>query len=339
MGVAGWRVSLCLCVGASSVACGESTDQAGDPQTDGWFAGCLGGPGSVVTLAAGLDDPYVVSVDTAGIAWMERGVPGLRPGRLATLASCPGEPTTTHQGFGLSDLTRASDGFYVTVAGTMDPSEGAIARVPALGGDAQTLFSSENEARRIAIDGDTLFWIAYPATLVRGSTSGTERMEIWGPVGGFALAGPSIYLVSGAFDGMVQRISTLGTEAITLATTEVLAGGIAVDDTHVYWTVYGGTGLRRVPIHGGGEEVLVDGDPAAPQFYADVAIDDARVYWSDPRARRIRSTAKTGEDEWELPTTHTPGHLAIHEGLLYWAEPSSPGALMDGTINALMGRP
>ena len=115
------------------------------------------------------------------------------------------------------------------------------------------------EPRRIARKNDWLYWVEYTSRKVqRVTTSGANRQDI--------SEGPA----------------------------NVKEGGIAVDDTHVYWVVTrnladGGGGLYRAPSNGGPAEVLADN----LDFPVDVALDDDFAYVTVRDAGVVLRISKT----------------------------------------------
>jgi hypothetical protein len=64
-------------------------------------------------------------------------------------------------------------------------------------------------------------------------------------------------------------------------------GGIAVNDTHVFWTDWS-TGVYRTPKGGGAAELVVSDDSGAGGLGA-LAVDATRVFWSTPGHQRLSS--------------------------------------------------
>lgn len=95
------------------------------------------------------------------------------------------------------------------------------------------------------------------------------------------------------------------------------AEALAVDDTHVYFTVSGEGSVHRVPKLGGSSELL--GSCEGPA--GGVAVDEARVYWSCRDSQSIWQAPKSGgEPELVVAASQSPGQLLADATRLYWIE-------------------
>lgn len=120
-----------------------------------------------------------------------------------------------------------------------------------------------------------------------------------------------------------------GVDAVTRPTVDVLTGldtpgGLAVDATHLFFTLAGGQ-VARAPLGGGAVDVLATSQ-RSPGCLTLIADD---LYWvntgthaADFLDGSIRRSARSGGGDVELVTSYFPTDLAIDAGTstLYWSE-------------------
>lgn len=295
---------------------------------------CLNPSGTITLLTASLDDPSSIASSARGIAWIERGAGD--DGKVSLKPHCEGEVTVIHQAYGAETVAFDGNDLYFAVAGEAWMANGRI--LVALSNTVVPTVVLENleGPRRLQVDDRNLYWLDIESTLYRSEKSGEEVAAITSSVAGYARDGSWLYLLKGT--GVLERRTKLGSDPVVLATVDTspgfIASGMAVDETHVYFTVYGGTGVRRVPIVGGPVEVVVAGEPGTPAWYAPILVDAGRLYWRDYDGT-ISSAMITGGDPEIIPAVRA-ARLATYSGVLYWSEASSPGAARDGRIQAMI---
>jgi hypothetical protein len=176
------------------------------------------GGGSVITLASGQASPSGLALDDTHVYWVNQG---------------------------------------------SSSTNGAIKRRPKTGGSVQTIVSAQARPDRIAVDGGQVFWLNLGTdaggstgwingSVMRANKDGSSARSLapatW-PTD-LAIDGDHVYFNEHA--GTVKRVGKNGiTSAVTLVSTNEpgFPAGIAVNDTHVYWTLGCGTasdGVRKI---------------------------------------------------------------------------------------------
>jgi hypothetical protein len=117
--------------------------------------------------------------------------------------------------------------------------------------------------------------------------------------------------------GVISKAPRAGGPITTLVARGDKTTGLALDDTHVYFSEWGSGRIGRVQKAGGGIAMLV-GDQKGVRA---IAVDDTRLYWSHPPTGTIRSIPKAGG----AAITHAtdlkhPYSIAVDETSIYWVE-------------------
>lgn len=117
--------------------------------------------------------------------------------------------------------------------------------------------------------------------------------------------------------GVVAKVPLAGGAVVELVKGGDKTTGIAVDATHVYWSEWGSGRIATVPKNGGAITVLATGHKGARA----ITIDGERLYFTHPPSGSIRSVAKSGGPV----TLHATGQkhpysIAVDAKAIYWAD-------------------
>jgi sugar lactone lactonase YvrE len=162
-----------------------------------------------------------------------------------------------------------------------------VFRVPRNGGDVETV-AADYRAEAMATDGTYVYWVD----------------ESTGPAGG-----------PGA--NQVYRVAISGGTPTALApAADGYHPGIAVSDTHVYWTDQITPAIRRAPKEGGAVETLAA--PNSGDAFG-IAVDTGVVYWAIQSGGTVMSTPAEGGASSVLASGQSmPMHLFVNSTYVYW---------------------
>jgi hypothetical protein len=89
--------------------------------------------------------------------------------------------------------------------------------------------------------------------------------------------------------GMIGRVAKTGGATQMLVSGEANVQGLAVDDTHVYWSSFVGNAIKRILKGGGAIEVVsAASDPRT------LAVDSADVFWANQGTGKVLKAPKQG---------------------------------------------
>lgn len=164
-----------------------------------------------------------------------------------------------------------------------------IFRLAKTGGAAEPLDSTDSLAHGIAVDATSVYWayihtgathdeMALIKTPLAGGTGPSLADNLGWPVD-IAADGQSVFsswrTSVGGYPHRITRVDAAGGEPVDLLNPEVEPGFLAVDETHLYFTLADGT-VQRIAKAGGSPELL-----ASDQLtLTSLALDDVAVYWT-----------------------------------------------------------
>jgi hypothetical protein len=211
--------------------------------------------GTPVTLASGTVVGWRgLAVDATHVYWMMSGELGPGIGAVMRVPRDGGAPETLHaDAFYPGELAVDETSVYFTMLDGFGLTTGQVVKVPKSGGAAVTLASDQECPYAIAVDALAVYW----------TNSGTGCY--------FGYPVPT--------NGAVMKVAKDGGSPLALAPEQPAPGGLALDDTHVYWTTRG-SGERSGAVvkaakDGTSRTTLVPGQPLP----AAIAVDESDVFW------------------------------------------------------------
>lgn len=236
-----------------------------DYDTDGGIYRVPRAGGTVETLHAPSDFPAKLAVDDQGIY-----IAGGDSGQVQHLAFGASQPTALASGqAGPTDV--ALDETHVWFVSHLSDT---IRRVPRGGGQVATISGSPGNFRMTVTD-DYVYWGGYDGAF-RSPKDGSF-IELLSPGGARTLVARDGFVFWTEDDG--ARVVAYDESAETLQTLSSVAAfpdGIAVDDTHVYYTLAEGS-VWRVPRAGGDAEHIA----TTLMSPTHIVVDSSCVYWSE----------------------------------------------------------
>jgi hypothetical protein len=210
-------------------------------------------------------------------------------------------------------------------------SGGEIWKAPIAGGQPSLLASVPGAVTWIALDSTTVYWTESDQGVhAMGLDGGATTTLVPGPGGGgescvISVAG-TLYWTGGA--GGVERITLFGMRLAPFP-----AGcsggtlGITADATNLYWACVGspyrGT-IMEAPLNGGSVLTLASGQSA----YEGVAVDAARVYWTNGTAEgTVMSVPIGGGTPTKLAKGIQPWSIVVDSTSIYWTD-TAAGTVM-----------
>ena len=234
-----------------------------------------------------------------------------------------------------------------------------IRRRRILGGDIETLATSQVGAFAIVLDETHLYWTSRRHHRVMRRSKHDDDTEIvvssQTDATGLALDEQHVYWTSNSSD-WVRRAGIDDRDVETIARRQNGTANVIVDETHVYWTSVQDYTLHRWPKTGGDIELLAEGQPGAARMAIDhnhvywtnyfgdqvmrwnkqsreletiateqmgargITLDDTHVYWVNERGGEIMRRAKRGGDiELIIRGEEPPIDIIVDDDNLYWS--------------------
>jgi hypothetical protein len=275
---------------------------------------------TIVTLATGQTQPYVLAIDSANVYWADWG-DGSLPGNGAVMKVPIGGGTLTT----LVSGARMPGGIAVDSTSVYWVGVGGLSKIPIGGGMPQVL-SSTFTNDDIAVGSSMIFGTGGADALFGVPVGGGGTQTLDGPIGiggqntyGLAVDSTSVYWSCFAGSCPVLKTPLDGGTSTTLATGHVVFG-VAVDATDVYWAEGNNGTIMKVPV-GGGQATTVACGLGGPDK---IAIDNSNIYVTagvaaGAGAGAIVKVAKDGSAVTFLATGLTgPSGIAIDSTSVYW---------------------
>lgn len=281
-------------------------------------------PPTVRVLAAGQDHPWGIYVDATHVYWTNKG--SKTPGSIARVEKKEGaaiEPLAEALNVPYG-IAVANGRVYWSLSKPALGGLGSMSLVDRTHVDPTRRFEgSIEEPWAILVRGDRLFFNDLHARKIAsvGLNASIDVSQIT------VLANTDSAPVGLAVDethvywtdsvpGVIAKTPIEGGPITTLVARGDKTTGLAVDATHAYWSEWGSGRIGKVLKNGGGIAILATEQRGARS----IAVDDDRVYWVHPPSSTIRSIGKNGG----AIVTHATGQkhpyaLAVDATSIYWA--------------------
>jgi hypothetical protein len=217
------------------------------------------------------------------------------------------------------DVVIEGEFLYATVQGE-SYGEGQVVRLPKRGGSVQVLADSIPTPEPLVSDGTALFF----------EHRGMVRMALNG--GLLTMVAPTVGSTYGSFpvddthvywvDRTVMRAPKLGgpTEHIADCPDDALAWCAEADETHVYWTTYGGRAFR-VSKTGGAPEAIADQEQwrcmTLDATHAYLAKDEGPVVAVNKRTLRRTTLQRVGATDVKVDSRFVYTAVGLSPGAIY----------------------
>lgn len=302
------------------VACRKPTNAKRDPAPDADAAP------TVRTIAEGQDHPWGIFVDATHVYWTNKGKEK-RNGSLARAEKRAGAPIEVLA----QDLATP---YGIAVA------KGRVyfsATTPGFGGLGSVSLVDKAHIDRplreagaieepwsIVVRGDDIYFtdlhLRHVSSAPLTASVDTSKVNALANTDGrpVGLAVDDTHVYWTDSDpGVINKTPRGGGPITTLVARGDKTTGLAIDDTYVYFSEWGSGRIGRVLKSGGGIATLVSGHKGVRA----IAVDDTRLYWSHPPTGTIRSIPKGGGPA----TVHAsdlkhPYSIAVDDTSIYWAE-------------------
>jgi sugar lactone lactonase YvrE len=206
-----------------------------------------------------------------------------------------------------------------------------IKRAGLTGGAPETVASQQSVPSGIASDAAGVYWLNYgDGSVMRLGASQTPELVANGPRNGLAVASDGatlFWITEGNFGLLASAPETGAAGATTLQRDLFSPRDVAVDATHVYFTLNGAGEIHRTPKGGGNNELLIpnQNDPIG------IAVFGDQVYWCNRGSGSVRSLPIIGGTSSTALATgqDRPFAVAVDASGVYWVNYG------DGTVMQL----
>ncbi len=282
-------------------------------------------------VASGQSHPWGVYVDATHVYWSNKGDANVE-GAVMRVAKTGGAPER---------VAGAKTPYAIAVYGrrvlwtSPTPVGGGIAEsIPGSGSSGTTtalVHRALHEPWSLVVRGNRIYWTELGERVVMSAPiddpNATVALPVidWSKIETHATAkGRPVGLAvddthvywTDSDPGVVAKTPIAGGAVTALVTGGDKTTGIAVDGTHVYWSEWGSGRIAKIPKEGGAIVTLATGEKGARS----IAMDATRIYFTHPPSGSVKSVAKTGG----AVVTHATGQkhpysVAVDDTSFYWA--------------------
>lgn len=285
--------------------------------------------GAVVKLTDAEDTPLDLTFSSGQLFWSETTGPAhAETGRIKTLPSTGGIPTTLHQGGDAPrELFIANNLLYWNEGGAIGTIEGfgRIAAMPQGGGTVTGVVDGlRTDTPKIAVGGGFIFIAdGWRVKKVSANGSGIETVAYGGEeISAIASDGTYLYWIQRT--GGLYRVPVTGGTSVLLSSTPMFSeiGPIRVAGGFVFWLENGST-IKRVPITGGMPVLVTSG-----VTLSDFVTDGDYLYLSRLDGAISRQAAAGGAPTTLIQRNYSTGRqLFLSGGNLYWIDEIDVGRI------------
>jgi len=217
----------------------------------------------------------------------------------------------------------ASHVYWTTLSST-----GGVFRTVLAGGTVETIATAQDMPHGLGVSGSTVYWGHSDG--VRKKTSGvpkTTNLVTGTPyVGSVALDGTHVYFSSSTNPGSVSKVLQAGGSVATLASGLNQPNGVALDDSAVYFSVYGTGEVQKIGKDGFGSQLLASGYGGP----IDIDISGEYAFFTNGIGHLVVQVPKTGGAAITRMNSGFPYSLKASNGIIYWSD------LTDNRIYAMV---
>jgi len=184
-----------------------------------------------------------------------------------------------------------------------------------------TLTGDIEHARNVAVNSSHVYFTDGSYRIRRVPLTGGQPEDISNTLywpGGIAIDSTHVYWTEAQMSGSrVMRALLGGGSKQTLADFQARAHDVVVDETFVYFTTPEDGSVRRIPLGGGTNEVVLGGqnEPLS------LEIMDGKLYFTETWAFRARHMAVNGTNLQSYATSAlVPRSVTVHSSAVLWTE-------------------
>lgn len=209
-------------------------------------------------------------------------------------------------------------------------ADGTVKRVPALGGEVETLVSGELTPTDIAFDSEYVYYIAHDAGRIMRIKKADLTVETF--VSGLhhpvriAVYSDSVYFTERDGNRLWRVFKDTGTPHSNYPVIADHPFGLALDSEFVYFTEWAGGNIKKVPLDGGTAVPIASG---LQPFLDNIAVDSDYVYFSETPVFDVHGTTlgRVGRVSKDGGTVQVLAEdqqhlyeLVLHESFVYFAQ-------------------